>query len=407
MSGDSSLNPIRSALTAAFLWLEGRLRLPGDRIGDVLVTESGQSFTVYRETTVTPDDPAHTDASAILAFRFHLRLVPDSVVPYAVRVFEPVSILTTPFFAGLPGFRTKLWLSDHDTDDYQGVYEWASAQDAKRYARALGQLMDHLWILGSVSHEVVEDTTLDEYIATHSPEKRGRDSPSWRTPTRRGAAAGVLVATLGAVYWALVRPWYLQWGTTAAELDRELPGHDLAPDPAVHSTQAVTVDASPADVWPWLVQIGQGRGGFYSYDWLERLVGADIYNVDRIIPEYQDLREDDEVLLAPKNYVLGSPDSWPVVASLEEGRSIVLRPPGEQPTYVWTFLVEPTDEGKTRLIARMRSPRKPTALGRLVEAVTWEPAHFLMQRKMLLGARDRAEDQTEDANPMTRSLLGW
>lgn len=227
-------------------------------------------------------------------------------------------------------------------------------------------------------------------MAPSSDSERGET----QTASRVASEVGVIVALMTAVgflYWAIVRPWYLQWGTTEEDRTRHLPGHDLAPDPAVNNTQAVTIDAPPAAVWPWLVQIGQGRGGFYSYDWLERLFGADIHNVDRIIPEYQDLAVGDEVLLAPKNYWAGSPDSWPVVEALDEERSLVLRPPTDSPTYVWTFFLEPIDNGQTRFIARMRSPRKSTTIGRLLEAITWEPAHFVMQRKMLLRIKELAE----------------
>lgn len=391
MIGDPPLNPIRSVLSAALLWIDGRLRFPQDRVGDVSTTESGQSFIVYRETTVAPDDRGTSEESAVLAFRFHLRFMPSPVIPYAVRVFEPVSILTTPFFAGLPGFRTKLWLFDHDTGDYLGVYEWASASEARRYARALRALMELLSIPGSVSYEVYEATALEEYVAAHSPTDRDERASPRKSAVGWGAVAAALLAVLGVLYWSVVRPWYLRWGVTDEELARNKPGHDLAPEPAVHSTQAVTIDVPPEDVWPWLVQIGQGRAGFYSYDWLEQLVGADIHNIDRIIPEYQALAEGDEVRLAPKDYPLGSPDSWPVVADIEENRHIVLRPPTDPPSYVWTFLVEPTDENGTRLISRMRSPRESSTLDRLVDALTWDPAHFLMQRRMLLGIKERAE----------------
>lgn len=181
------------------------------------------------------------------------------------------------------------------------------------------------------------------------------------------SALTVVVTVLGSIYWFVVRRWFLRWGATDDELARDLPGDELVPGPAVDSTQVVTIDAPPETVWPWLVQIGQGRGGFYSYDWLEQLVGANIHNVNQILPEYQSLKEDDEVLLAPKDYWLGSPDSWPIVAGIKEPRYIVLRPPTDSPTYIWTFMLEPSSDSKTRFTARMRSPRKPTVGGRFIE----------------------------------------
>src|SRR4051812_23088582 len=83
------------------------------------------------------------------------------------------------------------------------------------------------------------------------------------------AAAGVAAA---AVYALLVRPWHLRWGATDEEAGEPLPGDDLRSDANVVATHAITIDAPAADVWPWLVQIGRGRGGFYSYTWLENLV---------------------------------------------------------------------------------------------------------------------------------------
>ena len=99
-------------------------------------------------------------------------------------------------------------------------------------------------------------------------------------------AGGLLVA-----YHLFVRPWYLDWGATDDERDRRLPGDELVPAPGSETTWAVTVEAPSDEVWPWIVQLGQGRGGFYSYSWLENLVGADIHNVDRIVPEFQRLAE--------------------------------------------------------------------------------------------------------------------
>ena len=90
--------------------------------------------------------------------------MPRPIRPLAVRVFEPVSVLTTPFFAGLPGFHTKLWLFDHGTGDYMGVYQWASVDAAERYARSLRRLMDALSVPGSVAYEVRGDATLDDYV---------------------------------------------------------------------------------------------------------------------------------------------------------------------------------------------------------------------------------------------------
>lgn len=128
---------------------------------------------------MTPLADGATDPGAVLIFEFHLRFMPEPVAPYAVRAFEPLSVLTTPFFVGLPGFRTKLWCFDHDTGDYAGGYEWASAADAERYARALTRLMRALSVPGSVSAVIHSDTDLDEYVAERTVIESGSaDAPA-------------------------------------------------------------------------------------------------------------------------------------------------------------------------------------------------------------------------------------
>ncbi|NGM70397.1 YdhR family protein [Natronolimnobius sp. AArcel1] len=146
--------------------------MPNDRVGDVVRTADGQSFTIYRETTVERPADESSVSEAVLAFQFQLRFMPAPSVPYATRVFEPLSFLTTPFFAGLPGFRTKLWLFDHDTGDYLGIYQWETLNDARRYAQALQKLMAVLSSPNSLSYEIAEEMSLDEYLATRSPNPR-------------------------------------------------------------------------------------------------------------------------------------------------------------------------------------------------------------------------------------------
>ena len=105
-------------------------------------------------------------------------------------------------------------------------------------------------------------------------------------------AAGVAVACSPPA-----RRWILGWGATTAERELPLPGDDLVADADIQSTRAVTIDAPPASVWPWLVQMGSGRGGAYTYDWIENLLGLDMHSADRILPELQDLALGDELPL--------------------------------------------------------------------------------------------------------------
>jgi hypothetical protein len=118
------------------------------------------------------------------------------------------------------------------------------------------------------------------------------------------------------VYAIFIRPWHLRWGATNEELSKPLPGDELVPEPAIESTRAITVNAPVEEVWPWLAQIGQDRGGFYSYEWLENLAGCQMRNADRIHPEWQHRELGETVFLHPAYGMR--------VASFEPGRAIVL-----------------------------------------------------------------------------------
>ena len=207
---------------------------------------------------------------------------------------------------------------------------------------------------------------------------------------------GGLVATGAAVavYAFVVRPWYLRWGATNHEVARALPGDDLARESRIGSTRAVTIAASPEDIWPWLVQIGHGRGGFYSYDWLENAFvglfgGSRTYHSSTtILPEHQHLNVGDFVPAAPADLMGGrlvDVARWKVLA-VEPNRALVLEGWG-------AFALEPLGDGTTRLIVRSRGPG---AWGRLSHYLFWEPAHFIMERRMLLGIKARAERLAQD-----------
>ena len=164
-------------------------------------------------------------------------------------------------------------------------------------------------------------------------------------------------------------------------------------DPDLTATRAITIRAPASQVWPWIVQLGQGRGGFYSYDFLENLIGCGIHSADRVVPEWQDLKPGDQVRLAPQAGL--------AVAHLEAARSLVLRggvPMGKAaPPYdfTWAFVLNDEPDGTTRLLVRERySYTRPWA--RLLV----EPAaavSFMMSQKMLRGIRDRAENTAAPA----------
>jgi hypothetical protein len=189
------------------------------------------------------------------------------------------------------------------------------------------------------------------------------------------------------VYALLVRPRCLRWGATRQESGALLPGDDLIADPDLTATRAITVRAPASGVWPWIAQLGQRRGGFYSYDFLENLAGCDVHSADRIVPEWQDIVVGDQVRLAPQATL--------AVAYLERGRSLVLRggiPLGNTaPPYdfTWAFVLEDAPKGTTRLLVRERYAYTRPWARLLVEPV--EAVSFVMSQKMLRGIRDRAE----------------
>ena len=185
----------------------------------------------------------------------------------------------------------------------------------------------------------------------------------------------------------LARPQQLRWGATDQESDGFLPGDDLIANPDLTATRAITVHTSAEQVWPWIAQLGQGRGGFYSYDVLENFVGCDIHSADQIVPEWQDITVGDQVRLHPEVGL--------AVAALERGRSLVLRggvPIGNtSPPYdfTWAFVLQEQPDGTTRLLVRKLYAYTQRWAPFLAEAVT--VVSFVMSHKMLRGIRDRAE----------------
>jgi hypothetical protein len=181
------------------------------------------------------------------------------------------------------------------------------------------------------------------------------------------------------------------WGASAAESTAVLPGDDLVATPADNVTRAVTVRAPAERVWRWLVQIGQDRGGMYSYDRLENLLGLRIRSANHIDERWQHLAVGDTVRLIPKGW-LGVREGYALpVVQLLPGRSIVLREdPKDGPwDAVWSFHLMPVDAQRCRLISRSRASRSGVA-GR-VAALVMDPVTLLMTRRMLLGIKQRAE----------------
>jgi hypothetical protein len=198
------------------------------------------------------------------------------------------------------------------------------------------------------------------------------------------AGAGVIC---GAACILVARPRQLVWGATDEEAGATLAGDDLIPGPDLVATRAITVHAPAGEVWPWIAQLGQGRGGFYSYDVLENLAGCDIHSADRVVPQWQDVKAGDEIKLAPE-VGLG-------IAVVRPGRVLVLRggvPMGAAPPpydFTWSFALREQPGGITRLLVRERYAYSRWWAPLLVEPVA--VVSFLMTQRMLRGIRDRAE----------------
>jgi hypothetical protein len=197
----------------------------------------------------------------------------------------------------------------------------------------------------------------------------------------------IALGSAAAAAIAFLRGRYLRWGATDEEANMAVAGDELLPDADLTATRAVTVRAAAAGVWPWIAQLGQGRGGFYSYDFLENLVGCDIHSAYRIVPEWQAINVGDQVNLHPEVGLL--------VALVDPERVLVLRggvPMGRtQPPYdfTWAFILRPGPAGASRLLVRERYSYSCRWAPLLVEPV--ELISFVMSQRMLRGIRERAE----------------
>jgi hypothetical protein len=201
-----------------------------------------------------------------------------------------------------------------------------------------------------------------------------------RQKRRLPVLVGVLTLAVG--YWFPVRRWFSRWGTTPEELARVMPGDTLIAKPTQTATQAVTVNAPPGDIWPWLAQMGHQRGGLYSYDWLDRLFGfLDRPSASRILPEFQQLAVGDKIFLGREELI---------VSVLEPPRELVLSYQARGMEWVWQFGLYPLDDQRTRLVSRGTERIPNTAVAWLGMRIM-EPAAFVMTRRMLLGVKQRAE----------------
>jgi hypothetical protein len=180
------------------------------------------------------------------------------------------------------------------------------------------------------------------------------------------------------VSYPFLRRRILTWGATELESSACLPGDELLADADGVSTRAITIDAPAGAVWPWLAQMGPSpRGGAYTYDWIENLLGLNMHSVDRVLPEFQHPEVGETIGFGPNRMRL---------ARVEPERVLSWR--SEDTNWIWTFVLDEHD-GATRLISRNRF-RLPTVVAR-VGMLPMEPGSLVMERKMLLGIKERAE----------------
>jgi hypothetical protein len=202
--------------------------------------------------------------------------------------------------------------------------------------------------------------------------------------TRRTLAASAgAAAVLGpAAYLLFFRRWCLNWGARPDEVSVKLPGDELLPDTGLVTTRAITINAPAGAIWPWLAQMGSGRGGAYSYDWIENLLGLNMHSAGEILTEYQDIKVGDELPMG------GDAQSMRVEVA-DPPRHLAVR--SADHNWTWIFALRPEGES-TRLISRNRIATKALApANRLFYLLFMEPGSLLMERKMLLGIKQRAE----------------
>jgi hypothetical protein len=196
-----------------------------------------------------------------------------------------------------------------------------------------------------------------------------------------GILCALVVVGVGVI--AAFLPWMDRWGATNEEIAATFPGDELIPSPRIFYNRAITVNASPEEIYPWIVQLGAERGGMYSYTWFEtNILQCELINADRIHAEWQDLNVGDKVKMCPGDF---GPTPYEVVV-MEPNSAIVMgHQEDDQWLDVWQFILVPQTDGTTRLILRSRD---------LKTGGFWDfirPGVFVMERGMLLGIKERAE----------------
>ncbi len=203
-----------------------------------------------------------------------------------------------------------------------------------------------------------------------------------------------LIAVL-LIFFFVARPWYLQWGATDEETTMVLPGDEIVPNAGDGETRAITIDAPINHVWPWMAQVGQDRGGFYSFDLLENLVGCQMPTEDRLRPDKQSWALGDKLWMYPREKAGGI--GYATLRSFVPGRALgfgthVVGTSIDQPEDgSWSFVLVPVSDSATRLLIRGRGAPGRTLLGVAFDRAIFEPLHFMMEKRMMIGVKELAE----------------
>jgi len=228
--------------------------------------------------------------------------------------------------------------------------------------------------------------------------------------TGRLTSLSLLLAAIVIVHAAVVQPWLMRWGATDREVAAEWPGDDLSAGAGTVTTRAVTIHAPAEKVWPWIVQLGQDRAGWYSYRLLENIVGCRMPRVHRVVPELQHRDVGDKVWMYPANRLNGIGHS--VVARVEPRRALVLATMSMGNSSVTSdasqsFLLDPIDVSSTRLIMRGRGPIPESLAWRLFDSALFQPIHFAMERRMMLTIKALSEGEDPDEMPDIMQAVLW
>jgi hypothetical protein len=212
-------------------------------------------------------------------------------------------------------------------------------------------------------------------------------------------AVFLLLGLLCGIYLLWVRPSQLRWGATDEEVQRPMPGYDLVVKPNFKATRAVTIEGKPEEIWPWLVQMGYGRAGFYGYDLIENFGSKrGLRSAESILPELQQLTVGDEL---PISYVASL-----VVHSIDPNRFLVWADQADPPSSAFTWGLYPLDENQTRLISRIHLQYHWTRPWIVIDLFT-DFADHVAVRKLLLGTKDRVEGRVEPMAQQNAEMASW